>query len=188
MAAADRSALDEIYSLAYEELRGLARATLRGNRGATLTPTSLVNEVWIKLSSSPQLADTSPAHFRGIAGRAMRQVLIDSIRRKRAQQRGGGEMHVMFEDTMGGLIPSESVEDIMTLDAALTSLSKISPRQAQLVEGRFFGGLSWSESAEVTGISESTVMREWRAARAWLSLEIKARGSGFSKSGERSDN
>jgi RNA polymerase sigma factor (TIGR02999 family) len=169
----NHDALDEVYSLAYEELRRLARAVLRSDRAASLTPTTLVNEAWIKLARSPEVANTSPLHFRRIAGRAMRQVLVEAARRKQSEIRGGGQPHVAFDESLTALPPVRKLSDLLELDAALSALGTISPRQAQLVEGRFFGGLSWAESAESLAISESTVMREWRAARAWLGLELR---------------
>lgn len=171
--ADDQQALDQVYSLAYEELRALARAVLRSDRGASITPTGLVNEAWIKLSKSPQVANTSPLHFRRIAGRAMRQVLVDAARRKHSQIRGGGQMHITFDESLTSAAPVKQLGDLLELDAALSTLGSISPRQAQLVEARFFGGLSWAESAESLAVSEATVMREWRAARAWLALEMR---------------
>ena len=173
----EQNALDEAYSLAYEELRKLARAVLRGDRAATLTPTTLVNEVWLKLSRSPQVADTSPLHFRRIAARAMRQVLVDAARRRHSQLHGGGLLKVCFEDSLAVPVAAQELEDVLTLDTALLALGKLSPRQAALVEGRFFGGLSWTESAEALGVSEATVMREWRSARAWLARQMRHRYS-----------
>lgn len=172
----DQEALDEVYSLAYEELRRLARAVLRSDRDASLTPTTLVNEAWIKLARTPGVARTSPLHFRRIAGRAMRQVLVEAARRKQSQIRGGGQAHVTFDESLTTSPPVRQLADLLELDAALVALNKISPRQAKLVEGRFFGGLSWAESAEALAVSEATVMREWRAARAWLGAELR-RGS-----------
>lgn len=169
----EQSALDEVFSLAYEELRRLARAILRGDRSASVSPTTLVNEAWIKLARSPQLADTSPLHFRRIAGRAMRQVLIEGARRRQAAIHGGGVLRITFDESLNTISPIGDVQQLLSLDAALKELSTLSPRQAQLVEGKFFGGLNWAESAAALGISEATVMREWRAARAWLAAEMR---------------
>ena len=173
--AGQHDALDRVYSLAYEELRRLARAVLRSDQGASLTPTALVNEAWIKLARSPEVAHTSALHFRRIAGRAMRQVLVEAARRKQSQIRGGGVARVTFDESLTMLTPVKQLADLLELDEALATLGTISPRQAQLVEGRFFGGLSWAESAEALDISEATVMREWRAARAWLGCELRSR-------------
>lgn len=161
--ANDQQALDQVYSLAYEELRRLARAVLRSDRSATLTPTTLVNEAWMKLARSPEVAHTSPLHFRRIAARAMRQVMVEAARRKRSQIRGGGQPHVAFDESLGVIAPMKELGALLTLDAALSALGKIAPRQAQRVEERFFGGLSWVEAAQALGISEATVMRAWLA-------------------------
>jgi RNA polymerase sigma factor (TIGR02999 family) len=166
-------ALDQVFSLAYEELKRLARAVLRGDRSADVTPTTLVNEAWLKLAGSPQVAETSALHFRRIAGRAMRQVLVEGARRRQREIHGGGQVRVTFDESLPGIAPKRNLKELLALDAALTSLSRLSPRQAMLVEGRFFGGLSWAESSELLGISESTVMREWRAARAWLARDMR---------------
>ena len=170
---AEQQVLDEVFSLAYEELKRLARAVLRSDRQAGITPTTLVNEAWIKLARSPQVADTSPLHFRRIAGRAMRQVLVEAARRRQAQIHGGGQIRVTFDESFPAVAPGGNMGELLALDLALTALAKLSPRQALLVEGRFFGGLSWAESAESLGISEATVMRDWRAARAWLACEMR---------------
>lgn len=182
VAATDYRELDQVYSLAYEELRRLARAVLRSDRDASVTPSTLVNEAWIKLARSPEVAQTSPLHFRRIAGRAMRQVLVDAARRRQSQIHGGGRVHVTFEESMITPAPVKQLADLLELDEALAALGAISPRQAQLVEERFFGGLSWAEAAASLAISEATVMREWRAARAWLGCELRRRAD--SRSGE----
>jgi RNA polymerase sigma factor (TIGR02999 family) len=168
----DRQALDILFSLTYGELRRIASAVLRGHANATLTPTSLVNEAWFKLARNPEVARTNPLHFKRIAARAMRQVLVEAARRRAAQIRGGGRIQVTFDDTAFGREGVSNGKDILALDAALEELSKISPRQAKLVEGRFFGGLDVNESAELLGVSRATVMREWRSARAWLACRV----------------
>ncbi len=170
---ADHEALDEIYSLAYEELRRLAGAVLRSDRAATVTPTTLVNEAWIKLARSPEIAHTSSLHFRRIAGRAMRQVLVDAAGRRHGQIHGGGVQRVNFDDSFDAPAPARDLQDLLALDEALCALSKISPRQAQMVEGRFFGGLNSAELAETLECLEATIMRAWRAARAWLACHMR---------------
>jgi RNA polymerase sigma factor (TIGR02999 family) len=163
----DRQALDLLFSLAYVELRRIASSVLRDYAQKTLTPTSLVNEAWFKLARNPEVAQTSPLHFKRIAARAMRQVLVEAARRRAALMRGSS-IQVVFDESIAGMSGVSDGRDILALDAALDDLSKISPRQAKLVEGRFFGGLDVSESAELMGVSRATVMREWRYARAWL--------------------
>lgn len=168
---ADRQALDQLFSIAYEELRRLASSVRRGDPSATLNPTALVNEAWLKLASSPQFASTSPAHFKRIAARAMRQVLVEAARRRHAEKRGGGaDITVTFD---AGLQEPTYSKDLLALDAALDSLAKLSPRQAAVVESRYFGGLDVPETAAMLNVSETTVMRDWRVARAWLARELR---------------
>jgi len=168
---AERQALDDVFSLAYEELRRLAASVRRDEPGVTLSPTDLVNEAWLKLAGSPHLADTSPLHFRRIAARAMRQVLVEAARRRRAEKRGGGVFLVTFDEALDA--PAGGADDILGLDEALEALALISPRQAAMVESRFFGGLGMAEIAELLDVSEATVLRDWRAARAWLARALQ---------------
>jgi RNA polymerase sigma factor (TIGR02999 family) len=170
---ADRRALDELFSSTYEELRRLAASVRRGEVSTTLNPTALVNEAWIKLSANPAVAQTSVLHFKRIAARAMRQVLVEAARRRMARKRGGPDaIFVTFDESVG--TDSAWAGDLIGLDAALEELARLNPRQAQMVESRFFGGLDVAETAELLGISEATVLRDWRAARAWLSRELRA--------------
>lgn len=176
-----REAFDKVFSLVYEELRRIARGILQGEREASLTPTALVNEAWLKLSRSPGIADTAPLHFKHIAARAMRQVLVEAARRRHAHMRGNGVSMVTLDDSVAELRISDG-RDVLALDAALEQLGKIAPRQAQLVESRFFAGLDVAELSALFRVSESTVMREWRAARAWLAVEIRRTiGTGVSE-------
>lgn len=168
-----REAFDEQFSLVYEELRRLATSVMRSEQNCKLTPTTLVHEAWLKLAHSPEVADTTPLHFRRIAARAMRQVLVDAARRRNALRRRDAQLLVTFDESLPGMSLLAEPRDILALDSALESLSRISARQAKLVEGRFFGGLEMSELAVVLEISEATVAREWRSARAWLAIEIR---------------
>ena len=168
----NRKALDELFSLTYEELRRLAGSILRTDAAASKTPTTLVNEAWLKLARSPQVAQTSPLHFRRIAGRAMRQVLVDAARRRHSSLHGAGQIRVTFDDALESCSLIHD-DDVMALDAALELLTESSPRQALLVEAHFFGGYSFEECALLLDISEATVMRDWRAARAWLAREVR---------------
>ncbi len=171
---ADRAALDAVFSLAYEELRRLASLVRRDDPNASLSPTTLVNEAWLRLAATPSIAHTSPLHFRRIAARAMRQVLVDVARRRHAEKRGGPEaMAITLEDEL--FAPAGSAE-LLALDSALDHLARLNPRQAQMVECRFFGGLDVAETAQLLGISEATVLRDWRAARAWLATELRDTG------------
>jgi RNA polymerase sigma-70 factor, ECF subfamily len=169
---ADRASLDQLFSLTYEELRRLASTVKRGDASNTLTPTALVNEAWIKLAKSRAIHATSQLHFKRIAARAMRQLLIEASRRKNARKRGGdGEASfVAFDESLDGV---SSTVDLVALDAALEQLARLEPRQAAIVESRFFGGLENSEIATLLGVSEATILRDWRAAKAWLGQELK---------------
>ena len=169
----ERRALDDLYSLIYEELRRLASPIRRGDPNATLNSTALVHEAWLKLRESPALASKSLPHFRAIAAHAMRQVLVDEARRRTARKRGGaGEVtFVSLGDSTEGM--SSHDEELLALDAALEELARLSPRQAQMVEKRFFGGLTAVEISQQLGVSESVIDRDWRAAKAWLAGRIR---------------
>jgi RNA polymerase sigma-70 factor, ECF subfamily len=171
LGAGDRRALDHLFSAAYEELRRLAASVKRSDPNASLTPSTLVNEAWLKLAGSPQLASTSPLHFKRIAARAMRQVLIEAARRRQAEKRGGSNaVFVTFDEALEA--PMTTGEELLVLDDALDALAKLNPRQAMMVEGRFFGGLDVAETAELLEVSEATVLRDWRAAKAWLAVQL----------------
>jgi RNA polymerase sigma factor (TIGR02999 family) len=171
MAPGDRAALDELFSATYEQLRRLAASVQRDDASATLSPTALVNEAWLKLAGSPSIAHTSPLHFKRIAARAMRQVLVEAARRRQAHKRGSGVAPVTLDEELDGL--GDSGSDVLGLDTALNELARVSPRQALMVESRFFGGLDVSETAALLGISEATVLRDWRVAKAWLARELR---------------
>ena len=168
----DRQALDHLFSITYEELRRLASSVRRGDPCATLSPTALVNEAWLKLAGSPQIAATSRLHFKRIAARAMRQLLVEAARRRNADKRNGGtEITVTFDESLRRE-PTGS-RDLLALNSALDELARMNPRQALMVESRFFGGLDIPETASLLNISEATVQRDWRAARAWLAQELR---------------
>ena len=167
----DQSALDSIFSATYEELRRLAAAVRRSDAHATLSPTTLVNEAWLKLSRNPPPGFESKLHFKRIAARAMRQVLVEAARKKNALRHGGRALLVTLDD--GADRASADASGLIALDEALKELSRINPRQASMIEARFFGGLDIAETAELLRVSEATVLRDWRAARAWLSIELR---------------
>lgn len=171
-----RESLDQLFSLTYEELRRLAASVKRGDPSNTLSPTALVNEAWLKLAKSPPIAAESPLHFKRIAARAMRQLLIEAARRRNAHKRGGdGEaIFVTFDDSLDGAATCE--RDLLALDVALTELASFEPRQAVIVESRFFGGLEVSEISTLLGVSEATILRDWRAAKAWLGQALRPIG------------
>jgi RNA polymerase sigma factor (TIGR02999 family) len=169
----ERLALDQLFSVTYEELRRLASSVKRSDPGATLSPTTMVNEAWVKLAKSPGFASTSRLHFKRIAARAMRQVLVEAARRRNASKRGGGEGFavVTFDDSREH--KASCGRDLLALDTALEELARIQPRQAMMVESRFFGGLDINEIASLLEVSEATILRDWRAAKAWLAHELR---------------
>lgn len=168
----DRGQLDYLFSVTYEELRRLAYSVKRDDPSATLSPTALVNEAWLKLASAPQFASASRLHFKRIAARAMRQVLVDAARRRHADKRGGEDLAlVTFDESLEEA--ATSGQDLLALDRALEDLARIHPRQAVMVESRFFGGLDVAETAALLDVSEATILRDWRAAKAWLAQELR---------------
>jgi RNA polymerase sigma factor (TIGR02999 family) len=167
----DRQALDDLYSVAYEELRRLASSVRHGDPSATLNPTALVNEAWMKLADSPDVASTSRLHFKRIAARAMRQLLIEAARRRNARKRGSEFTVITFDES---LEPAAAcARELLALDAALEELARIEPRQAMMIESRFFGGFDISETAALLDVSEATILRDWRAAKAWLAHALR---------------
>jgi RNA polymerase sigma factor (TIGR02999 family) len=171
-AAPERRVLDQLFSVTYEELRRLASTVRRGDPSATLTPTALVNEAWLKLANSPRFASMSRLHFKRIAARAMRQLLIEAARRRNANKRGGGaDITVTFDESFQE--KQACGQDLLALDTALEELASMNPRQALMVECRFFGGLDVAETASLLDVSEATVLRDWRAAKAWLAHELR---------------
>jgi RNA polymerase sigma factor (TIGR02999 family) len=169
--AGDRAALDELLPLVYRELRQLASRHLAGERpGHTLQPTALVHEVYLKLVDQHSVDWRNRAHFFGIAAEMMRRVLVNHAVSRRAQKRGAGETLLSLEEA-DGLAGGRGL-DVVLLDAALARLAEFDPVQARVVELRFFAGLTSEEVAEVLGVSESTVKREWRSAKAWLAAQL----------------
>ncbi len=160
--------MDELYSLAYEELKRIASLVMHRDQFASINTTGLVHEAWLKLAGATTLTFESDAHFRHLVVRAMRQVLVDSARRRRAGKRDG--IHVEMQAQLASPAPME--DRILEIDAALTRLSRLSPRQAEMVEARFFGGLDVADTARLLGVSEATIHRDWRLARAWLAMEL----------------
>lgn len=162
-----RQPLDQLFSLTYEELRRLAASVKRGDRSNTLSPTALVNEAWLKLAGSPAVGAASPLHFKRVAARAMRQLLVEAARRRNAGKRGGSAFPVVtFDESLHSAITSN--RELLGLNAALDELAELEPRQAAIVESRFFGGFETAEIAELLGTSEATILRDWRVAKAWL--------------------
>jgi len=162
-----------MFSFVYEELRRIGSSIRRGDPAATINSTALVHEAWLKLKGSLNLAATSESHFKAIAAGAMRQILIDAARRRNARKRGGaGRVQFVTLDDSADYAPSSDAE-MLVLNDALERLAVLSPRQARVVELRFFGGLGIKEAALSLGVSGSMVERDWRAARAWLALALR---------------
>ena len=168
-----RQAVDEMFSVAYEELRRLASRVKRNDPSATFSPTALVNEAWLKLAKSPRFSSTSPLHFKRIAARAMRQVLVEAARRRGSSKRGGdgGVTFAMLGDPAAETALGR--EELLALEDALSELERLEPRQALLVESRFYGGLDVAETAALLDVSEATVHREWKVAKAWLNHRLR---------------
>ena len=166
-----RATLDAQYVAAYEELRRLASRVGRGPDNRTLSPTVLVHEAWLKLARAPGFEATSALHFRNIAARAMRQVLVEAARRRHARKRPSAADAVLLDLDNTDLGSAASAR-VLALDEALERLAGINRRQAQVVEARFFGGMTVTEVAQTLGVSDITVMRDWRLARAWLGAEL----------------
>jgi RNA polymerase sigma factor (TIGR02999 family) len=167
----DKAALDKLMPLVYEELRRLAHHYMRRERpGHTLQTTAIVNEAYINLINQRGVQWQNRAHFFGIASLVMRRILIGYARSRQSAKRGGGAHQVALEEAM--LVPEERVAEMVALDDALNSLALLDERKSQIVEMRFFGGLSIEETAEMLAVSPSTVMRDWTLAKAWLRCEI----------------
>jgi RNA polymerase sigma factor (TIGR02999 family) len=166
-------AIDRVVALVYEDLRRVARRQLaRGFNAQSVRPTELVHEAYVKLSLGGAEAAVDRAHFLAIAARAMRQVLIDEARHHRAAKRGGGWKHATLSGSHW--VTDVDVDELLTLNEALEELE---PRQRQVVECRFFGGMEETEIAEALGITDRTVRRDWVKARAWLYRALAERGS-----------
>ncbi len=169
-----RLAIDDLFSQTYAELRRMAGRIRRHDARATIDPTALVNEAWMKLAAGRPVAPVSPLHFKRLAARAMRQVLVEAARRRLAGKRDHGGAMATFDEAL--MTAAAGAADLVALDTALDALAVFSPRQAALVECRFFGGLDVAQTAAALSISEATVLRDWRAARAWLAVELRGRG------------
>lgn len=166
----DQKALEKLTPIVYQELHRLAGYYMRGERsGHSLQTTALVNEAYVRLTDYKRMKWQSRAHFFAVSAQLMRRILVDHARRRNLK-RGGGIPHVSLDDT--ALVGGGRDEDLVALDDALEALGQVDSRKAQVVELRFFGGLSVEETAEVLRISSVTVMRDWSTARAWLYREL----------------
>jgi RNA polymerase sigma factor (TIGR02999 family) len=168
----DEAALRQLTPLVYDELHRLAERCMRGEQADhTLQTTALVNEAYIRLVDSSRVRWQNRAHFFAIAAQLMRRILVDFARRRRFQKRGGHCLHITLAD---GLDVATNVNaDLVAVDDALQELSRLDARKAQVVELRFFGGMTLEEAAEALKVSTDTVGRDWRAAKAWLTRELK---------------
>lgn len=170
-AAGDQTALERLFPKVYDELRQMARGRLRHERADhTLGATELVHEAFFRLVRLDRIDWRSRAHFLAIASQAMRNVLLDHAEHRGAQKRGGGARAVTLERID---VPNDMpTDEVIALCEALERLEKLEPRQARVVECRFFGGLSLDETAEALGVSAATVSRDWTIARAWLHAQL----------------
>jgi RNA polymerase sigma-70 factor (ECF subfamily) len=175
----DREALDRLVALVQQELRKIARKHMAGERaGHSLQPTALVNEAYLRLIDLKRVKWQNRAHFFAMASRTMRRVLVDVARAKAYQKRAGGGHRVTLIESRAPAKPPEY--DVIALDDALKALEALDARKVQVVEMRFFGGLTVEETAEALGVSRDTIMRDWQFSKDWLRREVR-RGSGPSQ-------
>jgi len=167
-----RATIDALVPLLYDELRRIAHYRLRAEQtGHTLETTGLVHEAYLRLAGSERLELADRAHLLAVAAQAMRHVLIDSAVRRKAGKRGGGLATVSLDDV--AVVDAARSDELLALDEALTRLGAIDPRQARVVECRFFGGMSIEDTAAALDVSPATVKRDWALARAWLNRELR---------------
>ena len=168
----DAGALERLIPLVHAELRRIAQRCMAGERpGHSLQATALVNEAYVRLVDAQHVNWQNRAHFLAMSARLMRRVLVDMARSKLYQKRGGGALKVTFTDALA--VAVEPGLDLVALDDALEALQKFDERKHQVVELRFFGGLSVEETASVLKLSSETVMRDWKLAKAWLLRELR---------------
>jgi RNA polymerase sigma-70 factor (ECF subfamily) len=169
--AGDESALQALTPMVYGELRRLGRSALRrGRADSILQPTVLVHEAWLRFSGKQNLAITNRGQFYGLAAKMIRDILVDTLRRRKAEKRGG--THISIELNDAGAVEQPRFVDFLALDEALTRLGEIGERYQRIVELRFITGLTIEETADVVNVSHATVEREWNFARAWLRREL----------------
>jgi RNA polymerase sigma-70 factor (ECF subfamily) len=173
----DPAALDQLIPFVHEELRRIARRHMGRERpGHSLQPTALVNEAYLRLVDLQRVRWQDRAHFFAMSARLMRRVLVDVARAKAYQKRGGGAQRVTFVEEL--LPDAEPTPDLIALDDALRVLAEQDSRKSQVVEMRFFGGLTVEETAEALGVSRDTVMRDWQFSKDWLRRELRRDGPG----------
>jgi RNA polymerase sigma-70 factor (ECF subfamily) len=168
-------AFDQLFALVYEELRSLASGYMRRERpDHTLQTTALVNEAYLKLIAHKDSFLENRLHFFAVAAKVMRQILIDHARTRHYEKRGGKAVKISLDEAV--IVSDERAADLLELDDALKGLAAIDPRKSQVVELRFFGGMTIDEAAQFLGVSSNTVVRDWEMARAWLYQSIHGTG------------
>jgi RNA polymerase sigma factor (TIGR02999 family) len=172
VSSGDNDAVANLFQIVYEELRAKARSQLAGSAPQTLGATALVHEAYLKLTAGDAPEWNDRAHFYGVAAKAMRHIVIDHARARNAHRRGGGLARVDMD--IAEISLSDSSHALLSLDAALDALEERNTRLARLVELRFFAGLSVAESAQAMSVSERTIKRDWRLARAFIHTELDA--------------
>ena len=173
----DTGALERLMPLVYDELRRLARRHLAHERvGHTLQATALVNEAYVRLIDVKRIQWQNRAHFFAMSARLMRRILVDFARSRHYQKRGGGAQRVSLDEAL--LVSPERGDELVALDDALQALAESDARKSQVVEMRYFGGLSVEETAEALHVSVDTVMRDWKVAKVWLLRELKGQRPG----------
>jgi RNA polymerase sigma factor (TIGR02999 family) len=169
-----RGIYDRIYPLVYDKLRQLASRHINREKDHTLSKTELVHEAYLKMIDQTKVDYTDRNHFLAIASRCMRQILIDYARKKHAQKRGGAKKDLTYIDEIFNST-QQKTKELLEIDEALDRLSELNERLSQIVEMRFFGGMTIENTAKALDISESTVKRDWMKARGWLYKELKGR-------------
>jgi RNA polymerase sigma factor (TIGR02999 family) len=162
--------VDVLFEALYSDLRRRARFALRSEHGSTLNTTGLVNEAYLRLVAADDVEIRNRGHFLALASKTMRWVILDSARARLRQRRGGDVQHLPLDEAL--VMTEDRAEEILTIDAALARLNQVDPRLGDVVELRFFGGLSVEDTAEALDVSPRTVKRDWRKARAFLTREI----------------
>ena len=167
----DESALEKLTPQVYRELHRAAKGCMRGEReGHSMQTTALINELYLRLTDLKGISWQNRAHFFAVCARQMRRILTDQARARQSHKRGRGVIPVSLEAVP--LVSSRPQPELLAIDDALTALAKVDSRKSQVVELRFFGGLSVEETAEVLGVSPDTIVRDWKLARAWLLREL----------------
>ena len=178
----DGSALERLVPLVYAELRRVARHRMRAERQADLLQTTaLIHEAYIRLVDARRVRWENRAHFFAVSAKLMRQILVDVARTRDARKRGGDAVHVELDEA--AVATPERVAALVALDAALDALARVDARKSRVVELRYFGGLNAKETAEVLGVTEKTVLRDWQMAKLWLGRELGRDAAAASRSG-----